>query len=106
MSSTEQPRSCGTRLRQWDSTITAALELFESDNGRFPTTAEGLAALRVRPADGKSWHGPYLAHDAGNDPWGNPYVYRYPGTHNPYSLDVFSMGPDGREGGGDDVGNW
>jgi len=83
-----------------------ALELYEQDNGRYPTTEEGLKALRVRPADGQSWHGPYLAKDAGNDPWGNPYLYSCPGTHNPNGFDVFSTGPDGHEGGGDDIGNW
>jgi general secretion pathway protein G len=40
------------------------------------------------------------------DPWGNDYVYVYPGVHNPGGFDLMSYGPDGVAGGGDDVGNW
>ena len=53
----------------------------------------------------KSWHGPYLKKPP-VDPWGRPYVYRYPGQINTSGADVFSYGADGNEGGGDDVGNW
>lgn len=88
------------------STLTAALDLFKMDNNRYPTNQEGIAALQVRPANAPLWRGPYLAHDVLNDPWDHPYVYRNPGKHNSKSFDVFSMGPDGREGGWDDIGNW
>jgi hypothetical protein len=40
------------------------------------------------------------------DPWGNPFIYEYPGKRNPYGFDLMSMGPDGRVGGGDDITNW
>ena len=40
------------------------------------------------------------------DPWGNPYIYYYPGKHNPDSYDLLSAGPDGKEGTDDDIGNW
>ncbi len=93
--------------RQEISTLEGAINLFQTDNGRFPTSAEGLAALRVQPATNcQSWHGPYLSHDVVNDPWEHPYVYRVPGKHNRTSFDVFSTGPDGKEGGGDDICNW
>ena len=76
--------------------------------GDFPTTAEGLQALVAAPGSrGGQWHGPYL--DGGKmpmDPWGEPYVYRYPGTKNKSSYDIFSKGPDKTEGTADDVGNW
>ncbi len=53
-----------------------------------------------------TWAGPYLKQKIGNDPWGHPFVYKQPGVHNPKSYDVYSLGPDGSEGGGDDFGNW
>jgi general secretion pathway protein G len=81
--------------------ISSALGIFEVDNGRYPTTEEGLKALVDAPSGLTNWHGPYVerAHIAA-DPWGNPFVYRYPGTQNP-NFDLFSTGPDGREGNDD-----
>jgi general secretion pathway protein G len=76
--------------------------------GDYPSTAEGLQALIAPPANrADQWHGPYLA-DAKIplDPWGDAYVYRYPGTKNKNSYDVFSKGPDKTEGTKDDIGNW
>jgi general secretion pathway protein G len=75
-----------------------SLDLFHLDVGRYPTTQEGLAALVQRPAGTQVWNGPYLKGAAvPSDPWGNPYVYRSPGTKRPY--DLVSYGPTGREGG-------
>jgi len=78
--------------------ITAALDLFLLDSGRYPTQEEGLAAL-VEPVVGvKNWGGPYLRKRAvPNDPWDNPYRYRVPGENGPY--DLFSLGADNAEGG-------
>lgn len=78
----------------------SALDLFYLDAGRYPSTAEGLAAL-VRPTGGAAgWAGPYLkGGNVPNDPWNNPYVYRSPGLHGPY--DIVSYGSDGQEGGTD-----
>ena len=84
--------------------ISVALDLFELDHGRYPTTGEGLSALRVKPASSTDWKGPYLKRTP-QDPWGNPYVYRSPGDHN-LDYDLYSYGPDGAEGGGDDITNW
>ena len=76
--------------------------------GDYPSTAEGLQALISPPASrAGQWHGPYL--NEGKlpvDPWGQPYVYRYPGAKNKTSYDIFSKGPDQAEGTKDDIGNW
>ena len=87
------------------SSIGLALDAFEIDNGRYPTTEEGMGALVQRPASATNWTGPYLKKGEPKDPWGNPYIYRYPGQNNPDSYDLYSTGPDGREGG-DDITNW
>jgi len=81
------------------------LETFESDNERYPTNEEGLRALVEQPSGLQNWHGPYIKRGVPNDPWGNPYVYKYPGVHNAKGFDLYSLGPDGREGG-DDIDNW
>jgi general secretion pathway protein G len=58
-----------------------------------------------RPADSTAWRGPYLKKAVSADPWGNGYVYEYPGRHNVDGYDLYSLGPDGREGT-DDITNW
>ena len=74
--------------------FTYALQQFEVDCGRFPTTAEGLSALSVRPAGipETRWH-PYLE-SIPKDPWGHDFVYRCPGQHNTNGFDICSSGPD------------
>jgi general secretion pathway protein G len=75
--------------------FSAALDLYYLDNGRYPSSSEGLAALVKRPENATSWAGPYLKANAiPNDPWGRPYVYASPGQNGPY--DMHSFGPDGR----------
>ena len=93
---------------QINSLFKTSLAMYEADNGKFPTTAQGLAALRVKPTSEpvpKKWKRPYLDSSVPNDPWGNAYVYRSPGQQNP-DYDLISMGPDGREGTEDDVSNF
>ena len=85
--------------------LSLALDTFELDNGRYPATDEGLSALKTAPANAKNWKGPYMKKDISNDPWGRPYIYRCPGTHSK-DYDLLSMGPDGAEGGEDDITNW
>jgi len=76
----------------------SALDLFNLDAGRYPSTAEGLAALVRRTPGLAAWNGPYLrGGNVPNDPWNNPYVYRAPGEHGAY--DIVSYGSDGQEGG-------
>lgn len=89
-----------------EANIAISLDLFELDNGRYPTTDEGLAALRTKPSEAVNWNGPYLKKRVPVDPWGNPYIYISPGMHNPEDYDLYSYGPDGVEGGGDDIVNW
>lgn len=100
---TEQARVSSVRLQI--ETIGMALDAFELDNGRYPATAEGMQSLRTNPSNMKKWNGPYLKKDIPEDPWGNPFVYACPGTHN-NDYDLYSFGPNGTEGGGDDLGNW
>jgi general secretion pathway protein G len=86
--------------------IKNALANFEVDNGRFPSTSEGLMALVEQPSGLTNWHGPYVEkQQLEKDAWDHPFVYRYPGTRNQTGFDVSSMGPDGQEGGPDDIGN-
>jgi general secretion pathway protein G len=88
--------------------LSTAVDAFHLDVGRFPTTQEGLNALMDVPTDAPSWDGPYLKkRDSLIDPWGQPYLYRYPGQHGDY--DIYTLGSDKKEGGeGDarDIGNW
>lgn len=99
----EQARVAAARA-DINANIALALDMFEMDNGRYPATEEGLSALRSNPASLVSWKGPYLKKDP-KDPWGKPYFYKTPGTHNE-DYDLYSGGPNGAEGDNDDVGNW
>ena len=84
-----------------------ALDTFRLDVGRYPTTDEGLQALRQKPAGLERWDGPYLRKDLPLDPWSKPYAYRSPGEHGPF--DIVSYGADGTPGGdGDnrDITSW
>jgi general secretion pathway protein G len=75
-----------------------ALEQYRLDVGRLPTTEEGLIALQVAPQGVTNWEGPYLKKDVPMDPWGHPYVYVQPGTHQ-NDFDLLSYGRDGQAGG-------
>ena len=84
------------------SAIKTSLDAFEVDNGFYP---RGLQDLVIAPSNAKNWHGPYLE-KLPQDPWGNAYGYYFPGKHNTSSFDLLSVGPDGKEGTDDDIGNW
>ncbi len=89
-----------------ETNIATALKLYELDNGMFPTTAQGLQALRQKPTSSpvpKNWQRPYLDRDP-IDPWGNPYVYVSPGVHRS-DYDLSSKGKD-PESPDDDIVNW
>ncbi len=89
------------------SQIEVALDAFEIDVGRYPSTAEGLRVLMVKPTtDYDGWQQPYLRREVPNDPWGEEYQYRYPGTYNQDGYDLYSTGPDRKLGGDDDITNW
>ncbi len=96
-----------TAARTQISQLEVALDAFEIDVGRYPTTAEGLRALVDKPAsDSEGWQQAYLKRDVPRDPWGNEYVYRFPGQYNLDGYDLHSNGPDRKLGGGDDITNW
>jgi general secretion pathway protein G len=96
-----------TAARTDISMLETLLDSFQFDTGRFPTTAEGLKALVEEPQGVRNWlEGGYLKRGVPRDPWGNLYQYRSPGEHNTDSYDLYSIGPDGQDGGGDDIDNW
>jgi general secretion pathway protein G len=74
------------------------LGAYKLDTGNYPSTELGLAALRVKPENVNQWAGPYLQQDLPLDPWGNRYLYKYPGDHGD-EPDIISLGADGQEGG-------
>jgi general secretion pathway protein G len=76
------------------------------DNARYPDSSEGLNALVEQPGDLENWRGPYLKKGVPKDPWGNAYVYVYPGRENESSYDLLSLGPDGKKSTDDDITNW
>lgn len=89
-----------------DAHLKTALKLYELDNGNFPTSAQGLAALRTKPNSPpvpQNWDGPYIEKEP-IDPWGNPYVYVVPGKHG-LDYDLYSKGKDVTSLD-DDITNW
>ncbi len=95
-----------TAARTDISNIEVALDAFEIDTGRYPTTSEGLQYLVTEPTGLSNWKGPYIKRGVPKDPWGNEYVYRQPGQKNTKGFDLYSYGPDGADGGDDDIDNW
>jgi len=75
-----------------------ALGAYKLDTGIYPTTELGLAALRARPQNVNQWQGPYLGQDVPVDPWGRPYIYKYPGEHGD-DPEIICLGADGQPGG-------
>jgi general secretion pathway protein G len=85
-----------------------ALDQYRLDLGKYPTTEQGLVALVSKPANEAKWDGPYLKKTVPADPWGSPYVYKFPGEHN-NEFDLWSFGKDGQPGGSganEDIQNW
>jgi len=78
--------------------LSGVLDLYRLQVGRYPSDDEGLNALMEAPADAPSWDGPYLKKaDSLIDPWGRPYLYRFPGEYGDY--DLYTLGADGQEDG-------
>ena len=82
--------------------IKSALGQYEVDNGFYP---KSLQDLITQPGNAKGWHGPYLDR-LPSDPWGNAYIYSYPGKHSAGAYDLLSAGADAKEGTDDDVVSW
>lgn len=106
---TEQARRAAAKV-DIETNIAMALDLYELDNGKYPTTEQGLQALVAKPASApvpSNWSGPYLKKKKiPVDPWNRSYFFVSPGAHNPEDYDLYSYGSDGVEGGGDDITNW
>lgn len=84
-----------------------ALDALRLDVGRYPTSEEGLKALREKPSGMENWKGPYLPKEIPSDPWGKSYVYKSPGEHGDYDLMSYGLdGAPGGEGENEDVVNW
>ena len=86
-----------------DANLATALKLYELDNGSFPSTSQGLAALRIKPNTNplpQNWNGPYVEKDP-LDPWGHAYIYVSPGEHRS-DYDLSSKGKDGTS----EISNW
>jgi general secretion pathway protein G len=101
---TEQARLAAAQAQI--ATFGTALDAFEVDNGFYPKGKNGLLDLVQQPRDSQNWKGPYLKGEIPMDPWGNAYIYEFPGKHSANSYDLMSMGPDGRVGGDDDITSW
>jgi general secretion pathway protein G len=88
--------------------IGAALDLYKSDVGQYPSSADGLDALVKPPPGADNWNGPYLKKTGAlKDPWGHPYLYRSPGQHGEF--DLFSYGADSKPANDNEkpeVANW
>jgi general secretion pathway protein G len=82
--------------------LSSALDMYRLDNGVYPSTDQGLAALTTMPTidPPTNWKSPYLRKAVPLDPWGHPYVYLCPGQMNPLgTYDLLSYGSDGQPGG-------
>jgi len=92
-----------------EANLSMALDMYEIDNGRYPTSDQGLKALVQKPSSEPvpiNWTRSYLKkRQIPKDPWGIDYVYASPGQHNTDSYDLSSVGPDGVESQ-DDITNW
>ncbi len=92
-----------------ESNLATALDVYELDNGKYPTTEQGLKALIQKPTSAPepiNWNGSYLKKKKiPKDPWKKEYIYVSPGIHNPDEYDLSSYGPDGVESD-DDITNW
>jgi len=86
------------------SEIEGALDLYMVEVGSYPQEGMGLDALIENPGSSDTWNGPYIKRSP-VDPWGKPYLYRYPGSHG-IDYDLCSSGADGIENTEDDICNW
>ncbi len=87
-----------TAARAQINSFMTAIGAYKLDTGLFPTTEQGLQALRIAPAGVTQWQGPYLPQEIPVDPWGRPYEYKYPGDHGD-EPDIICLGADGQPGG-------
>jgi len=86
--------------------LVGQLTSYRSLAGQYPTSSQGLMALHKNVAGVKRWTQMAKNETDLNDTWGQKFLYRYPGSHNPTGFDVWSSGPDRQDGTDDDIGNW
>ncbi len=88
--------------------LSAALDMYKLDVGKYPSTEQGLSVLVEKPANSKRWNGPYLRKSkVPQDPWLQDYHYTSPGEHGKF--DLYSYGADEKEGGDgedQDINSW
>lgn len=119
VSGAQQARKRGTitKTQAQLASIETAISMYETDIGIYPESGnKNLVIALTEEPDDADWNGPYMKIKKdelnGNgeylDAWGNPFIYVNPGTHNEYSYDLYSMGPDGKGDGTekDDISNW
>jgi general secretion pathway protein G len=97
-----------TQAKAQMESLMTALGTYKLDTGIFPTTEQGLQALRTKPADSTTWNGPYMDKEIPKDPWGTDYIYKFPGDHGDLP-DIISLGQDkqpGGEGFAADIVSW
>jgi general secretion pathway protein G len=97
-----------TAAKSQISSLEIAIDLFEVDMGYYPKAGNDLRDLIEEPNSSsvQDWQGPYLKKGIPTDPWGNDYIYNYPGKMNVGSYDLSSGGPDQKTGTDDDITNW
>ncbi len=88
-----------TAARSQIESFMGAVGTYKMDVGVFPNSEQGLQSLRIAPQGVENWHGPYLAKDVPMDPWGHPYIYKFPGEQHPDEPEITSLGADGQPGG-------
>ncbi len=102
----DQAKTKAARVQIED--LSASLDMYKLDVGKYPTSEQGLAALVAKPADSKRWNGPYLRKaKVPQDPWIQAYHYTSPGQHGRF--DLYSFGADAKEGGegeDQDINSW
>lgn len=90
-----------------DSIIAMSMDRFRRTMGRYPESLQELTTVPSAVPSGAHWDGPYINNpQLLVDPWGNAYRYAFPGKHNDFAFDLWSLGPDGAPDTADDVGNW
>jgi len=110
-------RGAITKAKAAIAALEAAIDMYELDVGEYPATGNAaLTTALTDPSDpDPEWNGPYMRLKEGDleggaylDPWGNPYVYNNPGTHNESFYDIYSFGLNSKDeqGEGDDINNW
>jgi len=92
----ERPKTASAYAQMQD--FMGALGTYKLDNSTYPTTRQGLIALRVKPSEAPRWNGPYIPQELPKDPWDHDWVYKSPGDHG-NEPDIISYGADGRPGG-------